>query len=749
MASFKWAKGVAGDWNVAANWAGNAVPNDATADVVIDAAPVGSPGYYNVTIAAGANETVHSLDLASSTMGLEVDGTLTFAPGSAGALGREFQSSLLSINNGTIVNAGLMYTFIQTRGNVLFTGSNPIYIAWQLQVVDGTATIDTASIGQYSATQNILFDGAFEALGGTQVINFGGKIGGLKVDIEAMIGPKATPTHSYWTQFIYDDPGSQINEWNGTSYVSVESTLKLIASSAYVTVTNGRGYTTANAFTIGKDGVFEEAGGTLSTGGLTLLSGGLLVSRVSTTPNAAPSTSRMTVNGAVVNNGQIVADGPGILFHDAITGTGEITFNRTTVMPGFDTPADPVLPGTLEVGSVGAGQTIAMVSHDTLILDTPAAFAGTISGFAVGDRITVDSATAVTSATYAAGSNGLGTLTLSGGGVTLGTLSLAGNFTKGTFKVAPGTAGGSYDVTLPAGLNGGMATATDLSGSGKSDILWRNTSGTIADWAMNGGTITAGNVVGALNTDWKLLTAADLNSDGKADLLWQQTSTGAIYDWTMNGPTIAGSGYVGGLSSDWAFLGEGNLSGGGKADLLWQQKSTGSIVDWTMNGPGITSAAEIGKLGSDWKFLATADLNGDGKSDMLWQQTSTGSIVDWTMSGSSIIGANTVGALGSSWKFLAAADFNGDGKADLLWQNTSGTIVDWTMNGASIAGGDVVGALDKSWSLRATGDYNGDGKADMVWQNTGGSIVDWQMNGPTIQAATVVGSLDSSWKSLA
>ncbi len=112
MAIFKWAKGVSGNWNTAANWLTNTVPNDPTADVVVDVAAVGAPGFYTLKIAAGANDVVNSLDLANSTIGLEVDGTLTFAPGSKGALGREFQSSPLTMNNGTIVNAGLMFTFI-------------------------------------------------------------------------------------------------------------------------------------------------------------------------------------------------------------------------------------------------------------------------------------------------------------------------------------------------------------------------------------------------------------------------------------------------------------------------------------------------------------------------------------------------------------------------------------------------------------------------------------------------------------
>lgn len=449
MASFKWAKGVSGDWNTAANWLANTVPNDPAADVVIDAAPAAAGGFYNVTIAAGTNETVRSLDLVSTNIGLEVDGTLTFAPGSAGALGREFESSPLMINNGTIVNAGLMFTFIQTRGNALFTGNNPIYIAWELQVLEGTATVDTASIAQYDAAKHILFDGAFDALGTGRTINLGGKIGGFVVNVEALTGPKPAPTHSYWTQLVFDDPGSSINEWNGTSYVSVESSLKLIENSAYVAVTGGRGYTTANALTIGKDGVFEQAGGALTTAGLAVLGGGLLIGGVSVT-GSGESVGQVVVNGAVANNGQIVAEGPGMVFRNAISGAGQITFNRTAALPGFDTPIAAAIAGTLEVGAVGSGQTVTMIGSDTLVLDAPAAFAGTVAGFDASDKIVVDSASPVTSATYAAGANGIGTLTLSNGKATLGTLTLAGNFAGKSFQVAPGAGANSYNLTVIA-----------------------------------------------------------------------------------------------------------------------------------------------------------------------------------------------------------------------------------------------------------------------------------------------------------
>ncbi|HXT82545.1 MAG TPA: hypothetical protein VN702_23495, partial [Acetobacteraceae bacterium] len=91
MATFTWTTGTSGDWNTAANWGPATIPNSGTAEVVIDAAPVGTNG-YTVTIANGASDMVQSLTLnpTNNLLGvlatpynaaaLEVDGTLTFAP---------------------------------------------------------------------------------------------------------------------------------------------------------------------------------------------------------------------------------------------------------------------------------------------------------------------------------------------------------------------------------------------------------------------------------------------------------------------------------------------------------------------------------------------------------------------------------------------------------------------------------------------------------------------------------------------
>ncbi len=427
MANFNWKTGTSGDWNLATNWTEGAIPNDAAADVTMK--QVADPS-YTVTIAAGASDTVQTIDLNSN---LVVNGTLTFAPGSIGDLGHDYEGSVVTMTNGTIVNAGLVYAHVDTFGAVEFKGTNPVYLAFELQVHDGTTTLDTSSIGLLKSTT--MFDGIFEVESATSTFNFGGKLGGLTVDIEEISGPKATLTPNFFSQLIYDGPGSQINEWNGTAYVPVESTLKLIDNAAFVTVTGGRDYTTAGTLTIGNNGMFEQAGGTLTTGGLTLLAGGVLAGGISVTGSVVGE-GQVTVKGAVTNNGQIVSDGPGIVFRDAITGTGEITFNRTAPLPGWlHGEVVGAVPGIVEVGAVGAGQTIKMIGNDIVVLDNFAAFNGAITATGTGNTLALVGFTQA-QATVAVGVGGGVALTIGGKTIQAGNIQQL-RFSDGDVAVGP------------------------------------------------------------------------------------------------------------------------------------------------------------------------------------------------------------------------------------------------------------------------------------------------------------------------
>jgi plastocyanin len=419
MASFSWTTGVSGDWNTGTLWTPATVPNDVltpgTADVTIDATP--TSGEYTVTIAAGESETIDSLTMNVVNAGgansnpydaaeLELDGTLAFAPGSAGLIDGSLQTFIhvASGNNASIVNPGTINGFLQVEGNLLLTGTNGIYITNDLQALAGTVTVDTKSIAEISG--NTLFDGIFEAKGPGAVVNLGGALQGLVVNIGTIEGPPLNP--GGWTELTFNDPSAQINEWNGTAYVPVETTVTEIEGAGTIDVLAGRNYTTGNTLTIDAGtagiapGMLNLQAGTVTTGGINI-NGGIVQGFA-------------TIAGSVANDGTLMAVGGTMNLTGSLTGTGTVKFDFDNQLGTLNATG-----ATLVVNGVSAGQTIVMNGDDTLQLNAPSSFAGTIQA-GVGDKIVLTGVTA-TSATL----NG-GSLVVFNGSQTVATLAMAGSY---------------------------------------------------------------------------------------------------------------------------------------------------------------------------------------------------------------------------------------------------------------------------------------------------------------------------------
>jgi FG-GAP-like repeat len=313
--------------------------------------------------------------------------------------------------------------------------------------------------------------------------------------------------------------------------------------------------------------------------------------------------------------------------------------------------------------------------------------------------------------------------------------------------------------TVPVTKNNFTLTVTtattirnDFSSDGKSDILWRNTNGSIALWQMNGATVKSSSLtsVPSIDASWQVTGTGDYNGDGKSDILWRNTN-GAIVVWTMDGATVKSSSLTStsSLDNSWKTAGTGDYNGDGKSDILWRN-TNGAIVVWTMDGATVKSSTSTStpKLDTSWKVAGNSDFNGDGKSDILWRNDD-GSVALWQMNGSAIAASTTVAKLSNDWKIAGTGDFNGDAKADILWRNDNGNVALWQMNGAAIISSTQTStpSLDNSWSVAGIGDYNGDGKSDITWRNTSGAVDIWQMNGAAVTSSLLTSvAADSSWK---
>jgi hypothetical protein len=91
---------------------------------------------------------------------------------------------------------------------------------------------------------------------------------------------------------------------------------------------------------------------------------------------------------------------------------------------------------------------------------------------------------------------------------------------------------------------------------GKRDILWRDTSGNVAIWEMNGTTVLNPNTAGIGNvpTGWSIVGTGDFNGLGLSDILWRDTS-GNIAIWFMFADHIKQSAGLGNISTVWSIQG--------------------------------------------------------------------------------------------------------------------------------------------------------------------------------------------------
>jgi uncharacterized repeat protein (TIGR03803 family) len=282
----------------------------------------------------------------------------------------------------------------------------------------------------------------------------------------------------------------------------------------------------------------------------------------------------------------------------------------------------------------------------------------------------------------------------------------------------------------------------NLNGDGFSDIVWRDGSGNLAFWLMNGEGATSAGGVGGVPSTWLIVGLRDFNGDGNSDLLWRDTS-GNTAIWFMNGTQVAQSLSVGNIPTTWSVVGTGDFNADGLGDILWRD-STGHLALWLMSGANVLASASLGVVPTTWTVVGTGDFNGDGMTDILWRDTS-GNTSIWFMNGTQVASAGGVGNIATTWSVAGTGDFNGDGKSDIVWRDTSGNTSVWLMNGAAVLSAGGLGNIPTTWSIAQTGDYNGDGKSDLVWRDNGGNTSIWYMNGTAILATGAVGNIPTTW----
>jgi hypothetical protein len=151
-------------------------------------------------------------------------------------------------------------------------------------------------------------------------------------------------------------------------------------------------------------------------------------------------------------------------------------------------------------------------------------------------------------------------------------------------------------------------------------------------------------VQGRSSMRFPIVGTGDFNGDGYADILWRDTS-GNVAIWEMNGITVLNpnTAGVGNVSTTWSIVGTGDFNGDGYSDVLWHDTS-GNVAVWFMNGTTVPNpnTAGVGNVTTSFHIAGSGDFNGDGKSDVLWRDTN-GNVAVWFMNGTTVLNPNTAG----------------------------------------------------------------------------------------------------------
>jgi hypothetical protein len=287
-----------------------------------------------------------------------------------------------------------------------------------------------------------------------------------------------------------------------------------------------------------------------------------------------------------------------------------------------------------------------------------------------------------------------------------------------------------------------LAKTHDFNGDGKSDLLWRDSSGNLAAWLMNGATVSSTGGLGNVPNNWSIVGQRDFNGDGMTDLLWRDTNGDAAI-WFMNGTQVLSSAPIAAGNAGWSVAATGDFNGDGMGDILWEDAS-GNLVVWLMNGATPFAVGAIGAVPLTLSVAGVGDFNGDHKFDILWRDNS-GNISIWFMNGTQVASSAVVGNVPSIWTVVGTGDFDGNGMSDIIFQDTSGNAAIWLMNGATIVTSGAVGNVPTTWTIVETGDFDGNGTSDLLWRDTSGNTAIWFMNGISVSSAASLGNIPTTW----
>ncbi len=349
---------------------------------------------------------------------------------------------------------------------------------------------------------------------------------------------------------------------------------------------------------------------------------------------------------------------------------------------------------------------------------------------------------------------------------------IVANFSDNTVSVllnttAPGAIATSFTTqqTFATGNFPQSVAAADLNGDGRPDLIVANGGDNTVSVLLNttapGATTPGFATEQAFTTGTEPVsaTAADVNGDGRPDLIVANStgnSVSVLLNTTAPGATTPSfatqQAFAAGSFPESATVAD--VNGDGKPDLIVPNEGDNTVsVLLNTTAPGATTPSFAPQqpfaTGLTPFSVIAADVNGDGKPDLIVANTGDNTVsvlLNTTAPGAATpsFATQQTFAVGGGPISVTAAEVNGDGRPDLIvaneFDNTVSVLLNTTATGAitpSFATQQTfaVGA-NPTWVTAA--DVNGDGKPDLIVTNGADNTVSMLLN--SLYAATLSGS---------
>lgn len=265
-------------------------------------------------------------------------------------------------------------------------------------------------------------------------------------------------------------------------------------------------------------------------------------------------------------------------------------------------------------------------------------------------------------------------------------------------------------VAAPTGAGWTYWQAADMSGDGRSDMVWKYGENLGVSLLQTNGDKIGDYWYGSPGGDWRAVDIVKINGDNRYDVFWTSASLDGALASTItddSGTGIASSNWLSKPGAGWTYFGAGDFNADGVADSVWTTTDNYmSVMLTATNGQSSNAAYWFSKPGEGWSLQNIGDFNGDGRADTLWWNESLKGVADYiTQDTFNTTGAPNaygywLGSPGSDWDFNGIADINNNNRMDVLFTNSEGAaaalIVD---NSGSFASPQYIGMPGSGWNL--------------------------------------------------